>query len=237
MTAKRFNGQNNANDQTHPYNTLDFLIRQRLSAVSTATLVKVVGVSNSGNVDKIGTVDILPLVNLMDGAGDVTKHVTIKQIPYMRTVGGSKGIIMDPKVGDIGVVVFCDRDIQSVRNAKGQASPGSKRRFSMADAIYITSVISDAPTSYLQFEDDGTITVSPDNGTTKVRVKAQDVKVTIGSTVVSVKQNEIYAKAGLEVWIRPTRIDLGMKDAPHRVWTEDGPSNKVFAIIDENPSS
>lgn len=35
------------------------------------------------------------------------------------------------------------------------------------------------------------------------------------------------------IWLRPNRIDLGMKDAPHAVVTIDGPSTKVFAVISE----
>jgi hypothetical protein len=38
------------------------------------------------------------------------------------------------------------------------------------------------------------------------------------------------------IWLRPNRIDLGMKDAPHAVATVDGPSQKVFAVISESGS-
>lgn len=235
----KFDGQNDEFDGNTAYNTQDFETLQALRAVSTATLVKVVKVSNTGTVDKIGTVDVLPLVNLMDAAGTTSKHVAVQSIPYMRSVGGSKGIIMDPKVGDVGIVVFADRDIQNVRKAKGQASPGSRRRFSMADGMYLSCAIADAPTSFLRFGDDGTIYISPDNGVTVVTVKAGDVTITpdSGTTLFEVKPNEIHAKAGLELWVRqsPLRIDLGKKDAPHAVMTIDGPSEKVFAVIAETP--
>ena len=36
------------------------------------------------------------------------------------------------------------------------------------------------------------------------------------------------------IWLRPGRIDLGMKDAPHAVVTVDGPSTKVYAVISES---
>lgn len=43
-------------------------------------------------------------------------------------------------------------------------------------------------------------------------------------------------KGVTSIWIRPERIDLGMKDAPHAVVTVDGPSEKVFAVISESGS-
>jgi hypothetical protein len=189
MTEQKYDGQNDALDSTSEYNTDDFVMMQALRAISTATIVKVVGVSNSGTVDKIGTVDVLPLVKLMDAAGKTTSHVKIEKIPYLRSVGGSKGIIMDPKVGDIGIAVFADRDVQVVRQTKGEATPGSRRRFSMADGMYLSAVLADAPTSFLQFEDDGTIKLSPDNGTTFVEIKAG--KITLKAATITLDTDDL----------------------------------------------
>jgi phage gp45-like len=63
------------------------------------------------------------------------------------------------------------------------------------------------------------------------------VTVTVGNATAYVSDGQIKTKVGVRaVYIRnnPDRIDLGKKDAPHAVMTADGPSLKVFAVIDEN---
>lgn len=61
------------------------------------------------------------------------------------------------------------------------------------------------------------------------------IKAVTGNATMKVMDGEIYAKvASLAIYLRPTRIDLGKKNAPHAVSTVDGPSSKVFAVIDED---
>jgi hypothetical protein len=219
----RYDGQNDAFDSTSEYNTDDFVMMQALRAVSTSTIVKVVAVSNAGTVDKIGTVDVLPLVKLMDAAGKTTSHVKIEKIPYMRSVGGSKGVIMDPKVGDIGVAVFADRDVQVVRKNKGESTPGSRRRFSMADGMYLGAVLADAPSSYLQFEDDGTIKLSPDNGTTYVEIKAG--KITLKAATITLDTPDLRLggdDASRPVSAKDTQTSDGATDVGNFLTTVKG---------------
>ena len=74
---------------------------------------------------------------------------------------------------------------------------------------------------------DGTIV---DGGRNKKWIKA-----TTGNATLKVMDGEIYSKVGsLAIYLRPGRIDLGMKNAPHAIVTVDGPSTKVFAAISED---
>jgi hypothetical protein len=102
---------------------------------------------------------VLPLVNQVDGAGNPTEHVTVYGLPYVRIQGGTNAVIIDPKVGDIGVAVFASRDISTVKNAKKQSNPGSYRRFNMADGLYIGGVLNGSPTNYVQFDNSGNINI------------------------------------------------------------------------------
>ena len=102
---------------------------------------------------------MLPLVNQVDGAGNPTEHVTVYGLPYVRIQGGTNAVIIDPKVGDIGVAVFASRDISTVKNAKKQSNPGSYRRFNMADGLYIGGVLNGSPTNYVQFDNGGNINI------------------------------------------------------------------------------
>ena len=133
------------------YNALVFLIRQLLSQVNTATLVEVVAVTNSGAVAAVGTVDVHPLINQQDAAGNAVPHGTLYSLPYSRLQGGTNAVIIDPQVGDIGIAVFASRDISAAKATKGENNPGSSRQFSMADGMYLGGVLNGAPVNYVQF--------------------------------------------------------------------------------------
>lgn len=154
-------GQNPVTGNTSDYNAMQFQIQQKLAAVNSATLVKIAKVTTSGKLEPVGYVDVTPQVNLVDGIGQPTGHETVYHLPYVRMQGGTNAVILDPKVGDLGLVVFCDRDISAVKANNGVANPGSKRRFAMSDGVYIGSWMSNVkPTSVVRFGDDGTIYAS-----------------------------------------------------------------------------
>jgi hypothetical protein len=146
---------------TSQYNAMSFLVRQMLSRISTATVVQVVAVTNSGGVSPVGEVDVIPLVNQVDGAGNAVSHGTVYSIPYFRLQGGADAVILDPKVNDKGIAVFADHDISSVKANKGQANPGSNRRFDMADGLYLGGFLNGTPTQYVQFNTTGITVLSP----------------------------------------------------------------------------
>ena len=156
-----------------------FLVRKILSTVATATLVQVVSCTNDGGLSPVGRVDVMPLVNQVDGQGNGTPHGTIHNCCYARVQGGSNGIIIDPQPGDIGVAVFADRDISKVKSTGAQANPGSRRQFDMADGIYILPVLSRAPTQFIQFNADGITVTSP----TKIILRAPTVEIDASSQV------------------------------------------------------
>jgi hypothetical protein len=152
-------GQALPTDSYSVYNVTSFMIKQLIARINTATLVQVKSVTNNGGVSPVGSVDVLPLINQVDGAGNPTEHVTVYGLPYVRIQGGTNAVIIDPKVGDIGVAVFASRDISTVKNAKKQSNPGSYRRFNMADGLYIGGVLNGSPTNYVQFDNSGNINI------------------------------------------------------------------------------
>lgn len=150
------------------FNALDFIISQYLATVRGAAIVQVKACTNTNDLSPIGTVDVQPLVNQLDGASNAVPHGTIPKLPYCRVQGGINGIICDPAVGDIGIAVFADRDISNVKKTKAQANPGSYRRNDWADGVYLFTVISSAPPQqYVQFTADG-INITDKNGNTIV---------------------------------------------------------------------
>jgi len=137
------------------YNSLAFVINSFLSKIQTATLVKIVSCTNSGGVSPVGFVDVIPLVDQIDGLGVPVPHVTLFNIPYFRAQGGSNAIILDPQAGDIGICVFASRDISKVKSSKKSSPPDSLRQFSYSDGLYIGGVLNGPPSQYVQFSTAG----------------------------------------------------------------------------------
>jgi len=145
------------------YNQLHFLIEQLILKIQTATLVRVISCTNSGGLSPIGTVNVQPQVNQVDGAGNSTPHTIISNVPYLRIQSAAgNGIILDPAPGDIGFCLFASRDISKVISTQAQANPGSDRYYSFSDAMYIGLGLSQsAPSQYIQFSPEGINIVSP----------------------------------------------------------------------------
>jgi len=168
-----FTGFQGVNAAASEFNALSFLVKAMMNQMATATLVQVKAVTNSGGVEPVGYVDILPLVNLVDGQGVAVPHGTIYKCPYLRLQGGTNAIIIDPQVDDLGVAVFADRDISSVSANKGPANPGSARRFDWADGLYLGGFLNGTPEQFVQFSSLGITIESP----TLVKLIAPDVQI------------------------------------------------------------
>jgi hypothetical protein len=137
-----------------------FAIQRTLALMNIATQVKVVAVHTSGNTSPVGTVDVMPIVNVIDGSGRSWPHDTIYDVPYIRIQGGINAVICDPHAGDIGLCVFCDRDQSAAQKTGAQSNPGSGRRFDLADGIYIGGWNSQVvPQNYVVINPDGSIAV------------------------------------------------------------------------------
>lgn len=160
-----YTGTQQPGDNSDEYGSQVFVIRQILSRVNTSTLVKIVAVTNSGGLSAVGFVDVQPLINQVDGANNATPNAIVYNVPYFRIQGGTDAIIIDPKIGDIGIAVFADHDISTVSVTKAQSNPGSGRRFGMGDAMYLGGVLNGVPTQYVQFSATGINITSPNSVT------------------------------------------------------------------------
>lgn len=142
------------------WNKLRFAIRQEMSDLNTSLPVRVKSVTGVG-ISPVGFVSIEILVDQVTGNDMTIPHGEIANVPYMRLQGGSNAVIIDPEVGDIGMAVFCSRDISAVKNARKSAPPGSRRMYSFSDCAYLGGVLNVAPAQYIQFTAGGIIVHSP----------------------------------------------------------------------------
>lgn len=181
-------GQMDPTDAGDEFNKISFLVRQRIALLDTMKLVKIVAVHSEGEVAAAGTVDVQPLVSMIDGGGNVTAQGTVNGIPWSRAQGGKNAVICDPQVGDIGYVAVSDRDISGVKTAKKPSPPGSRRQFNVADGVYAGGCLNVAPEQYLVFTATGVRLV--DKSGNSVAMTAD------GMTLTDSKGNVVAMAAG-----------------------------------------
>lgn len=151
------------------FNGAAALVEQMLAAISTCKVVRVTGVEEQAAVGPVGFVSVVPLVKQMDGAGNVYPQGVYNKIPYLRYQSGGVAVILDPQVGDIGIMVCADRDISSVKENRGEGNPGSWALLSASDGLYLGGVLNAKPTSYVKGDKDGW-TWTPDEGKTSIKL-------------------------------------------------------------------
>ena len=179
-TTTPVTGQTTPSTPRFEFNTWAFVIQSLLQEIQTASLVKVISCSNNGGLAPWGTVVVQPLVFQMTGARQAVPHGQLYSIPYFRLQGGSSAIIIDPVENDIGVAVFCSRDISNIKAnpaaavAAGGATPGSFAQFDWADGLYLGGFCNLEPTQYIIMGPEGVQIVSP----TAVSMEAPQVTIT-----------------------------------------------------------
>jgi hypothetical protein len=178
--SEGYHGQAEATSHGSDLNAMAFVFQMFMGKVRTAMLVKVKAVTNSGGVSPVGTVDVQPMVNQVDGAGKAVAHGTVYEIPYFRLQGGANAVVLDPQVGDIGVAIFADRDISAVKASRATSNPGSFRRFDMADGLYMGGFLNGTPSQYVQFSSAGIKLRSP----TAIILDAPDIQIN-GATAIT----------------------------------------------------
>lgn len=166
MTGSDFGySQGTPDDCSDDLNVAAFICQQLIELLNTMKLVKVVAVHpGSGSPPAPGTVDVQLLVSQIDGGGYATPQGTVNGLPCWRFQFGKWAIIADPEVGDYGYVVCADRDSSNVVKTPGQAAPGSRRRYNIADGVYIGGLLNAVPAATLWLKTDGTLNLTDAKG-------------------------------------------------------------------------
>ncbi|MCW6525276.1 phage baseplate protein [Yersinia ruckeri] len=107
-------------------------------------------------------VDVIPLVSRTDRSGSMIPNSIIYNIPVFRLQRGGSAIIMNPVIGDIGMIAVCDRDNSVARANLTQSVPGSSRTHSKSDALYLGGFLNGQPTQFIEFAD-GAINITSPN--------------------------------------------------------------------------
>lgn len=185
------------------FNSLSFIAEQVRNQISTATPVKIVTAPYDatgnpippGSAVAIGYVDVLPLVNQIDGYGNATPHGTVYHLSYHRYQGGNGAFISDPVVGDIGKMVVAERDTSAVKATNAQANPGSRRAYDKADGTYFGCTQSaGAPTQYFSWTATG-FKIADTNGNLII---GGPTGVTINGVLITLA-GDVVSKSGVDL--------------------------------------
>ena len=194
------------------FNALHFFVTRLLGRVNTATLVRVISCTNDGGPSPVGTVDVQPLVHQVAATGQLVPQPEVYELPYFRLQGGASAVVMDPVAGDIGIAIFADHDITTVKNTGQAAAPGSFRRFDMADGMYMGGFVNGMPNQYVQFLPNG----AGINLVSPAEITAQAPQINLigqvnqsgGTMNASESMNSPQVNASVDVSVGPGGISL-----------------------------
>ena len=77
-----YTGYQQPDDGATEFSAHAFVINSIIGKLATVAAVQVMAVTNAGGVSPVGFVDVQPMVNQVDGAGNPTPHATIHNLPY-----------------------------------------------------------------------------------------------------------------------------------------------------------
>lgn len=147
-------GQTGFSTSASGVNVQDFVMRQMLHTINTAEPVRVEAVHFEDAF--AGTVDVMPLVNLVTGDGSSLGQSQLFTLPYLRVQGGKQAFIVDPRPGDIGLAVFAMRDTESFKAQRGgPVNPGSARACDKGDGFYLGGFLNEAPERFVRIDEEG----------------------------------------------------------------------------------
>jgi len=143
-----------------------FKIAQEIDRKAFHNIGRVVNVYDTDELAPVGFVDITIMTKLKLGSGEPHDHDIIYEVPYFRLQGGKNAIIINPEVGDIGFIGFCDRDISGIVDTRKDSLPPTNRKNDWADAIYLGGILNGEPEQYVWLKTDGTMVLHSPNSIT-----------------------------------------------------------------------
>lgn len=164
------------------YNELEFVVAQHLrKRVHTALPVRVEAVFKAtDNVENHigGMVDVRPQIDQIDNDNQrIAWGDILHRLPYLRLQGGGAEIRVTPKVGDIGLAIFAERDISNFKASRTSSLPGSYRTFSMSDGFYLGGFLNDNAEVFIEVNDETGVEVEA--STLPIKVHGASLSATI----------------------------------------------------------
>ena len=103
------------------------------------------------------TCTIKPMLARQDPSGAKIETIEVSGIPFFRLQMGTSAIKINPKAGDIGLLLCCDRDITNILATKAESVVATGFTHSKKDGIYLGGIelLNSEPTEYIEFTGSG----------------------------------------------------------------------------------
>ena len=176
-------------DFDNQFNSLEYTIERNINNIWTSipAVVKNVNTNNT-------SVDVLPLLKQVDKNKNEIDVSILYNLPYIRIQGGKNAIIIDPQIGDIGIIIFQMRDIFNIKNTctNNPVNPKSYRKYDPSDGIFLCGFCNYKdrnPERYLKIDNSGII-IEGYNGNVTINGNAgitlnSSSNVTINSPIIN----------------------------------------------------
>ena len=126
-------------------------------------------------------------------------------LPFGKCQGGENAVDIIPEVGDIGICVYCQRDISGVVNTGKQANPQSNRMFDCSDGVYVCSLSGyKNPTRFIKINAEG-ITIS---GDVPFTINAQTATINAQAATINAAMVDLGGANGQGVARIGDQVDL-----------------------------
>lgn len=225
--------------QTSDAESLMYVFKKLLSGAFFIELVHVTAIR--GDAPNL-VVDVIPLVTRTDQTGAMIPNSEIFNAPVFRLQRGNSAVIMNPVVGDIGMIAICDRDNSVARANRKQSVPGSKRAHSKSDALYLGGFLNSEPDQFIEFAD-GAINITTPN---PVNITCSSANIVAPDGVV-VTTPEMHVTgnitAGGNITDNNESQDASLKDLrdnydmhKHQVSGVQGGSSTVTSNVTDKPT-
>lgn len=140
-------------DRLDDFNGLLYVISKAISnKVNTIELVRVTAVNGS-------KVNVIPALDKINMDGDRIPSSEIYSVNVFRYQAGENSVIINPEVGDIGLLLICKHDISNFE--AGLVIDNGE--FNYGDGVYLGGVLgfNKQPTQFIEFESGGITVTTP----------------------------------------------------------------------------
>lgn len=134
----------------------------------------------NGNIP--ATVQVQPLIMLVDTNGNQIPRAQIANVPVLQIGSGGFLINFPIKTGDLGWIMANDRDISQFLSTYAQAQPNTFRKNDFADSIFIPGVLKGYT---IASEDTNNLTLQNLDGTVKISLGPEKIKLTAPTVEVN----------------------------------------------------
>lgn len=141
-------------------------------------------------------VTVIPMVKLLTTDGRQVGRAQIASVPVVRMGGGGVALSFNLAAGDLGWIKANDRDISLIMQAYKDNAPNTLRKHSFQDAVFIPDVMTGLT---IAGEDAGNATLQTLDGSVKVAIWPDRVKIAAGALNVIVGPSGISIKGNVTI--------------------------------------